>query len=273
MREYKLKFLKRLIVAVIFIPLLLFIAYSENQLFSFIFSIIVITGSIFEIYRIFRIKLGFYYIFTFLLAFSNLFYIYKNKEFNPFFLIILAGFMLIYEVFLYNKREKRDFKRLLIIFFSNIYINLFFSYFLLMKVKFFDSSKFALLFFISVWVIDSSAYFVGMTLAKKEHRGVMKVSGKKSIEGFLAGIIIPTILFVFFRGMFYLNILHAIGFMVAFSVAVQLGDLTQSLIKRYADVKDSSSLIAGHGGIFDRFDSMIFSMPFFYLLVRLIYSF
>ena len=268
-----MKLFKRVLIAVIFIPVLLFIAYSKNNIYSLIFSFIIISGAIIEIYRIFNIKRIFYYLLTLFITFSNLFYIYQNKEFNPFFLIIFGAFLLAYEIFLFNREEFRNFKRLLIIFFSNLYINLFFSYFLLLKVEFFDSAKFALLFFITVWVTDSSAYFVGMTIGKEKHRGLMKVSGKKSIEGFIAGIMIPTAIFVLFRDMFYLSIGESVFFMIIFSSIVQIGDLSQSLIKRYLEVKDSSSLIAGHGGIFDRFDSMIFSMPFFYLLVKLIYSF
>ncbi len=268
-----MKLFKRVLVAVIFIPVLLFIAYSKNNIYSLIFSFIIISGSIIEIYRIYNINRLFYYLITFIITFSNLFYIYSNKEFNPFFLVIFGAFLLAYEIFLFNKEKCRDFKRLAIVFFSNIYINLFFSYFLLLKVEFFEGYKFALLFFVAVWIIDSSAYFVGMTLGKEKHRGIMKVSEKKSIEGFIAGTVIPTVIFLLFRDLFYLTILESVLFMTMFSIIVQIGDLSQSLIKRYLKVKDSSSLIAGHGGIFDRFDSMIFSIPFFYLLVKLIYSF
>jgi len=59
--------------------------------------------------------------------------------------------------------------------------------------------------------------------------------------------------------------------MFIFSIIVQFGDLSQSLIKRYANVKDTGSILLGHGGIFDRFDSMIFSVPIYYFLIKLFY--
>ena len=96
-----------------------------------------------------------------------------------------------------------------------------------------------------------------------------RVSPKKTWEGFLGGLVFALIAAFIFQN-FHPD--QSIGFyiIVAFitSVLATLGDLIQSHFKRYANVKDSGSLIPGHGGFFDRMDSAIFIAPWFYLLLN-----
>ena len=266
-----MKFLKRIITALIFIPVLLFIAYSEIMEFSLFFSIIISTGAIFEIYKVFNVNRIFYYLLSLIIVIAYNYNIFVQGDFNFIYLILFGVFLFIYEIVLYNDKKRRDLKRFLIIFFSNFYIISFFAYFLFIKKNLLLGSRWALLFFISVWSIDSFAYFIGMTLGREKHRGIFKVSPVKSIEGFLAGLFIPSILIIFFRSYFGLTVIEAFSFMFIFSIIVQFGDLSQSLIKRYANVKDTGSILLGHGGIFDRFDSMIFSVPIYYFLIKLFY--
>ena len=116
------------------------------------------------------------------------------------------------------------------------------------------------------WFTDSGAYFIGSAIGK--HKLMPKVSPKKSVEGAVGGILAAVI------GAVVLNIftdLLPMGLMIFMAIVVsiggQLGDLCESAIKRWAGVKDSGTLIPGHGGVLDRFDSMLFAAPLIYLFL------
>ena len=117
--------------------------------------------------------------------------------------------------------------------------------------------------FVLVWATDTGAYFVGRALGKRKLAA--KVSPGKTIEGFLGGvgsaILIST--FVYLTGYFQLSFTTFIlSSLLAILVSV-LGDLTESMFKREAGIKDSGNLIPGHGGILDRIDSLTAAIPMF----------
>lgn len=127
--------------------------------------------------------------------------------------------------------------------------------------------KNVLLFFVLIWTNNSFAYVTGKQMGKNPL--FPRVSPKKTWEGFLGGLVFALIAAFIFQN-FHPD--QSLGFyiIVAFitSVLATLGDLIQSHFKRYAKVKDSGSLIPGHGGFFDRMDSAIFVAPWFYLLLN-----
>lgn len=121
-----------------------------------------------------------------------------------------------------------------------------------------------------VWLGDAGAYYVGKQFGR--HKLSPRISPKKTIEGLAGGIatsIITAIVihFTFFREF---PIAHAIAAGVILSVAGVIGDLAESMWKRSADVKDSGTLIPGHGGFLDRFDSIFFTTPILYAYWALI---
>ncbi len=118
---------------------------------------------------------------------------------------------------------------------------------------------------IITWITDSAAYFVGMNLGK--HRGVFKASPKKSIEGFIGGIVFAFISAFAYKYVKDITITQAIFMAIAAGFFGQFGDLIESVIKRDFGVKDSGSLLPGHGGILDRFDSLMISAPAFLLML------
>jgi phosphatidate cytidylyltransferase len=121
-----------------------------------------------------------------------------------------------------------------------------------------------------VWLGDSGAYYVGKKFGK--HKLSPRISPKKTIEGLAGGMatsIIAAVVihFTFFRE-FPLH--HAILAGVLLSFAGVVGDLAESMWKRSADVKDSGTLLPGHGGFLDRFDSILFTAPILYCYWTLI---
>lgn len=124
-----------------------------------------------------------------------------------------------------------------------------------------------LVVFASIWVCDSAAYFAGRAFGR--HKLFERVSPKKTWEGAVAGFVGAVVAFVAgkYIALPYLGLAEAVFCGVIVGVFGQVGDLAESLLKRDAGMKDSSSLIPGHGGILDRFDSLMFVSPllFFYL--------
>ena len=127
----------------------------------------------------------------------------------------------------------------------------------------------------TAWATDVFAFTFGMLLGKHHFS---KVSPKKSVEGCIAGIIGAIIV-----GYIYIIVACKVGALqlqgiqyfyaiiipLILSIISQIGDFTESCIKRFADVKDSGHLLPGHGGMLDRIDSVIFIAPYVYLIIRL----
>ena len=120
---------------------------------------------------------------------------------------------------------------------------------------------------VSIWMCDTAAYFAGSTWGK--HKLYPRVSPGKSWEGAVAGLLASIATMVIARSFFlaYLSMTHAVVLGTFVGVFGQLGDLIESRFKRDAEVKDTSALIPGHGGVYDRFDSLVFVAPIVYLYV------
>lgn len=125
---------------------------------------------------------------------------------------------------------------------------------------------------LTIWFTDSFAYFGGMKFGKNKLSP--NISPNKSIEGSVIGSLssIAIALLFYFTTNIFSNLAIAIGVTLIVSVIGQFGDLIESAYKREYGVKDSSNLLPGHGGIFDRFDSVILSAPCLILLLNLIVS-
>ena len=125
------------------------------------------------------------------------------------------------------------------------------------------------LVFCLLWANDIFAYLTGKLLGK--HKLFPRISPGKTIEGSLGGLVFTIIAMVVFAHYAdWLPIVEGIGMAAIAVVFGTLGDLCESMLKRQAGVKDSGKLIPGHGGILDRFDSVMFSVPFIFVYLLLL---
>jgi len=123
----------------------------------------------------------------------------------------------------------------------------------------------------AIWICDSAAYFGGTALGK--HKLFRRVSPNKSWEGAIFGFVFAILTMLLAKEIVLqflpFNLIILIGLTVG--VFGQIGDLIESLFKRDAHIKDSSSIIPGHGGVLDRFDSLLYSAPIIFLLLKYFY--
>lgn len=148
----------------------------------------------------------------------------------------------------------------------------------LVSIKLLDNGRLYILIpFIIAFITDGGAYFTGVFFGK--HRAFPNVSPKKTVEGCVGGIMTGIAAMVVYGVILYLSAGYTVSFWaLSFygllgGVVTVLGDLAFSLIKREFGIKDYGNLIPGHGGMLDRFDSMIFAAPIIYLLILLVPAF
>jgi len=124
--------------------------------------------------------------------------------------------------------------------------------------------------FVLIWTNDTFAYITGKNFGK--NKLYERISPNKTVEGFIGGMIFSCIGgYCIFYFTHYLNFQFWLGLAIILSIFGTLGDLIQSKFKRQAGVKDSGKLMPGHGGLFDRLDSIIFSSPFVYAYLLIVH--
>ncbi len=148
------------------------------------------------------------------------------------------------------------------------YVALLFSFQIAVRMSV-DGKQWLVFLFFVIWASDIGAYSIGIPFGK--HRLYEKVSPKKSIEGLAGALVASALMALVCRAWFMpsLGSGELVGVALALAVAGTIGDLAESLLKRAAGVKDSGSIIPGHGGILDRMDSMLFAAPVLYYYLRI----
>lgn len=271
----------RVLVALIGVPLLLFIYAGESffrinlyGLPMLIFTNLVIAVGIYEFYKMVKVlgkevydKFGI----IVALIIPNLVYLsnrssYLEQKLITVVLIVATIFMLTYRVF--RNQIKGTLEKVSYTLLGIIYVSVFFSQIINL---YFLGAVFPLILQVLVWVSDTSAGIVGVAIGRKFFKnGFTEISPKKSVEGALGSIVFTGLAFMLIV-VLYIEKINGVtvgevflSFIIGaiISVVAQIGDLIESLFKRECGVKDSGTILMGHGGVLDRFDSMILVLPF-----------
>ncbi|MBD7942663.1 phosphatidate cytidylyltransferase [Psychrobacillus sp. Sa2BUA9] len=175
--------------------------------------------------------------------------------------IFVAVFLLL--IFTVLTKNSFTFEDASFVLVSTLYVGIGFYYFIETRESGLAYLIFALLI---VWTTDSGAYFTGRKIGKRKLWP--EISPNKTVEGFVGGILwaIITALIIQWINPLTSSYIVLIGITIIASIFGQLGDLVESGIKRHFNVKDSGKLLPGHGGILDRFDSLLFVLPLLHFL-------
>ena len=179
---------------------------------------------------------------------------------------IVVGFFLIMFVYVFSYPRYNAF-HMMSSFFGIIYCGVMLS-FIYQTRMLGDGNILVWLIFLSAWGCDTCAYCVGMLFGK--HKMAPVLSPKKSVEGAVGGVAGAFLLGIIYAAVMRENIWIYGVICGAGAVISMVGDLTASAIKRNMEIKDYGKLIPGHGGILDRFDSIIFTAPIIYYLSYLL---
>ena len=252
-------------IVLVIAALVLIITGGDVLLIS---TLIISYIGMFELYRIFHIEKEAVGIIGYLAA--TVYYCNLKFAFLPDTMVFVLGvliLMMFAYVFTYPKYKT---EQVLAAFFGVFYVAVMLSY--VYQTRMIEAGAYIVwLVFLCSWGCDTCAYCVGMLIGK--HKMSPKLSPKKSVEGAVGGVAGAALLTVIY-GMIFKNAMQIdqthvwimAGISAVGALISMVGDLTASAIKRNYEIKDYGKLIPGHGGILDRFDSVIFTAPIIFYL-------
>lgn len=262
---------KRLISTGIGLIILFLVIFSNNMvIFNLALTIIAEIG-IYEFYNAFKNKkmkpieiLG--YIVTLGLFFVNDDY---ERIKNILILILPISILILFSKSVFSDM-KNNIQDIMITIFGMLYIPFFLMFLTLTRQL--EFGEYYIWFVLTgAWVTDSFAYLIGSKIGKHKFS---KISPNKSVEGAIGGMVTTAAFYGIFTYYLISNVgleLNCMGMVIIgaiVSIISQIGDLAASSIKRYCDIKDFGSIMPGHGGILDRFDSIIMISPFVYMFLQ-----
>lgn len=254
--------LKRVIVGIIGIPVLISVFYFGG-IPLLVFSLIVSALALWEFLSMLE-KKGFQpHKITGMILSAGIILTSYFTEIDFTSLIYISSAILICAEVL--RKENHDPLNPALVLFGLIYITIPFS--ILSKINEYSELNLVIYIFILIWTCDSSAYFGGKAFGKNK---LSPVSPNKTWEGSASGFLLTITASLVFHYIYpgKLSFNDALIAGIIIGIFSQAGDLFESMIKRYCDVKDSSEIIPGHGGILDRFDSVIFVTPLVYIYFK-----
>lgn len=260
-------FKTRLLSGIILVILALAMIITGGDVLLCSLEIISLIG-LFELYRVFKIEKGLAGIAGYLA--TIVFYCNLRFHFIPDMLIFVIGLLVLLMFVYVLTYPKYNTEQMLAAFFGVFYVAVMLSY--VYQTRMLVSGAYIVwLIFLCSWGSDTCAYCVGVLFGK--HKMTPKLSPKKSWEGAVGGVAGTALLTILYCFIFKSNmgvsnheIFMLAGVCAIGAVISMIGDLTASAIKRNYDIKDYGKLIPGHGGIMDRFDSVIFTAPIIYYL-------
>jgi phosphatidate cytidylyltransferase len=248
--------LKRILISIIAIPLILYASYAGGYPF-FTFCLLLQTLSLYELIKMFgskELKPSLYFsLFVSVVLFVCFVF------FKEFFWIILLLSLVSVAAVESLRKEKNKITNAGLVFFGFVYITFPFALF----YKLDKNYIYVYLLFLLIWANDSFAFFGGKYFGKRKFS---RISPNKTVEGLITGFIFTIITSVVFHFIVTdITIKDSLVVGVLVGIFGPAGDLFESYLKRYTNVKDSSDIIPGHGGILDRFDSLIVCVPIVYI--------
>ncbi len=264
-------FVTRLLSGIVLLAVMLATIITGGDLLLLFVAVISLIGQ-FELYRAVKIEKTLLAMLCYgaTISYELLLYYQKTGYSMILGVIFLIALLSIYVVMY----PKFIIEQISLAFFGFIYVTVLLSYIYQVRIQ--KAGIFSVwLIFIAAWGSDTCAYCVGMLIGK--HKLPSKLSPKKTIEGCIGGVIGAGIIGFIYATVFKQNLVGELNnpqLLFAIigccgSVIAQFGDLAASAIKRNHSIKDYGKLIPGHGGILDRFDSILFTAPIVYLLVVL----
>jgi phosphatidate cytidylyltransferase len=260
----------RILSAIFGIPLILFVLYFRG-LYLYLFVMAISLVGLFEYYKAIKNvnlntnrKLGYISVILYYLMFL------RPGTFDRPGLLIAMSIMILftYEIV----AQKHSIPEIAMNITGIAYIPFLFSH--LLMIENMEYGNIILwLPFLTAWFTDTFAYFVGIYLGRVKLSP--KVSPKKTVEGAIGGIVGSIALstlsgFIIINLGMNIKIIHFVIIGILCGIASEIGDLAASYIKRYTGIKDFGNIIPGHGGILDRFDSILFTAPVIYYYFTLL---
>lgn len=260
-------FLERLISGIVLVLIALVTIIAGKDILLATIIIISLIG-LFELLRVFKLQWSLIGYVSYIAAIG--YYVLIRLEYQKYLLALFIGYLVcLMAVYVFTfPKLKAD--QMMVCFFGLFYVVLMLSY--VYQVRMIEDGKYIVwLIFLCSWGCDTCAYLVGVMFGK--HKMAPVLSPKKSIEGGIGGVVGAALLGFIYATVFSdklamdnANLIFPIACAVG-GVISQIGDLTASGIKRDHDIKDYSKLIPGHGGILDRFDSVIITAPIIFYLI------
>lgn len=258
---------KRTLSGIVYIILLVGAILYSVETFLLLFAVFFITAVI-EFCKLYQINKIYGLLLSVGIAIS-LFFLNDHPYNSAYLCVIPFSIFLMVDLFQnQSKKEQPLFKKLIhligyvtlpfLIITQLPYLNGNYSPFLLLSI------------FIMIWCNDTFAYICGRLLGK--HKLYEKISPKKTIEGFIGGLLFTQLAAFIIYKTSSLQIALIAWLLIALGISVlgTVGDLIESKYKRQAGVKDSGNIMPGHGGILDRFDSILFAAPFLFLIYKIL---
>lgn len=261
-------FTKRLLSGIILVILAIIIVGSGGTLLYVTTALLSLIG-LFELYRVMKIEKNMLGIVGYLTAASYYGLVWFDGQ-KYVTLMAIAALMMLMSLYVFTFPKYRT-EEVTVAFFGVFYVAVMLSYLYQVRAMT-DGIYMVWLIVISSWGCDTSAYCVGMLFGK--HKLAPVLSPKKSIEGAVGGVAGAALLGFLYATLYGSRMTEVTNPQAACAIACaiaavisQIGDLAASAIKRNHDIKDYGHLIPGHGGILDRFDSMLFTAPAIFFAV------
>lgn len=270
------KLITRTATGIVLVLVILAAIIAGQYSFAVLFMLI-LGGGLFEFSKLYKqseIKPNIWlsYLISFLL-FGISFFVAKGLLEVTYFLLLFPFVLIIMSAELYRKKQK-PIENIAVTIFSIVYLALPIS--LINFLVFTEiiptndfSPKLLIALFAIIWTYDSGAYLFGVSMGK--HRLFERISPKKSWEGAIGGTL-TALLAAYIISIYIPEIqtIHWIAISILTVVSSTYGDLTESMFKRHFGIKDSGQILPGHGGVLDRFDSLLFAVPVIVLYLKII---